>query len=100
MPGGCDWPVHTFAAEADPIAAYPFSEGEGEVTADAAGDNDGQLEGAAWAEAGKYGSALDLDGELAQTAPATPAGANGVDVQIGRNPAFGFFEGLVDEVRL
>jgi hypothetical protein len=46
-----------------PIAAYSFEEGAGATLPDSAGDHDGQIEGASWSEAGKYGSALDFDGE-------------------------------------
>jgi hypothetical protein len=45
-----------------PVAAYAFDEGEGETAFDFAGENDGAVEGAAWAP-GKYGSSLRFDGE-------------------------------------
>jgi hypothetical protein len=63
LSNGCDWPAATFAVNADTIAAYSFDEGAGTTLGDSAGNHDGTIEGgAAWTEAGKYGSALDFDG--------------------------------------
>jgi hypothetical protein len=45
-----------------PVAAYSFDEGSGEMARDSAGNHDGRIHGAGWAE-GKYGSALEFDGE-------------------------------------
>ncbi|HWM63912.1 MAG TPA: LamG domain-containing protein [Solirubrobacterales bacterium] len=50
-----------FWTQAAPVAAYSFDEGEGATAEDAAGENDGTIEGAAWAK-GIYGSALKFDG--------------------------------------
>jgi Ca2+-binding RTX toxin-like protein len=47
----------------DPITAYSFDEGEGEMAHDEFGDHDGSVDGAEWVEAGKFGSALSFDGE-------------------------------------
>jgi hypothetical protein len=46
----------------DPIAAYSFDEGEGEVAHDAFGDHDGAVEGAEWV-GGRYGGALRFNNE-------------------------------------
>lgn len=46
-----------------PVAAYSFDEGSGETAKDSAGDHDGTIEGASWVSSGKYGSALEFDGE-------------------------------------
>jgi Concanavalin A-like lectin/glucanases superfamily len=46
-----------------PVAAYSFDAGEGETLEDLTGEHDGTIEGASWFENGKYGSALDFDGE-------------------------------------
>lgn len=46
-----------------PVAAYSFDEGSGEAAKDSAGDHDGTIEGASWVSSGKYGSALEFDGE-------------------------------------
>jgi Concanavalin A-like lectin/glucanases superfamily len=46
---------------ADPVAAYPFDEGEGAVAGDFFGEHDGAVEGPTWAE-GKYGTALQFQG--------------------------------------
>ncbi|GEM_PF-5950555 len=51
------------AAAPEPTAALSFDEGKGEFARDSAGSHDGRIHGAAWAEAGKYGSALEFDGE-------------------------------------
>jgi Tol biopolymer transport system component len=56
-------PATAWAAESDPVAAYSFDEDEGEVAHDSFGNHDGTVEGAEWVEAGKYGSALEFDGE-------------------------------------
>jgi Concanavalin A-like lectin/glucanases superfamily/FG-GAP-like repeat len=61
LPNGCDWSVHTFAAQAPPIAAYSFDEGAGATLSDSAGNHNGTIEGATWTT-GKYGKALDFDG--------------------------------------
>jgi subtilisin family serine protease len=46
-----------------PTAAYSFNENSGTVLGDSAGNHDGTIEnGATWAEAGKYGAALNFDG--------------------------------------
>jgi sorbitol-specific phosphotransferase system component IIA len=45
----------------DPVAAYPFDEGEGAVAGDFFGEHDGTVEGPTWAE-GKYGTALQFQG--------------------------------------
>jgi len=56
--------VCSTTAQADaPVAAYSFDEGSGETVEDSAGDHDGTIEGASWASVGKYGSALEFDGE-------------------------------------
>jgi Tol biopolymer transport system component len=47
----------------DPIAAYSFDEGEGELAEDAARDHDGTVDGAEWVVGGKFGDALRFDGE-------------------------------------
>jgi hypothetical protein len=46
----------------DPIAAYSFDEGEGEIAHDAFGEHDGVVEGAQWV-GGKFGGALHFDNE-------------------------------------
>jgi hypothetical protein len=46
----------------DPIAAYSFDEGSGEVAEDAYGNHDGTIEGADWV-GGKFGGALRFDAE-------------------------------------
>ena len=54
-------PIQTPAT--GPIAAYSFDEGEGKTLHDMTGTaHDGAIEGAAWAR-GKYGGALEFDGE-------------------------------------
>ncbi|HEX4463958.1 MAG TPA: LamG-like jellyroll fold domain-containing protein [Solirubrobacterales bacterium] len=55
-----------------PIAAYSFDEGKGEIARDSAGAHDGSVEGATWTSEGKFGSALEFDGEDDQvTIPAS-----------------------------
>jgi hypothetical protein len=54
-------PLETFPSE-EPVAAYTLDEGEGETAQDAFETHDATVEGAKWAE-GKYGSALEFDGE-------------------------------------
>jgi Tol biopolymer transport system component len=46
-----------------PSAAYPFDEDEGEVAHDLSGKHNGTVHGAEWTEAGKYGAALEFNGE-------------------------------------
>ena len=46
-----------------PTAALSFDENEGEIAHDSAGSHDGTIHGAAWTEEGKYGAALEFDGE-------------------------------------
>lgn len=45
-----------------PVAAYSFDEGSGTILGDSVNDHDGTIEGATWASEGKYGSALEFDG--------------------------------------
>jgi len=48
----------------DPVAAYGFDEGEGAVLHDSSeGGHDGAISGAAWSANGRYGGALDFDGQ-------------------------------------
>jgi Concanavalin A-like lectin/glucanases superfamily len=61
-------PIQT--PQKDPVAAYSFDEGEGEVAHDAWGEHDGTIEGAEWAR-GKFGSSLKFDGEDMVTIPAS-----------------------------
>ena len=58
-------------AQTEPIAAYSFDEGEGEVAEDSAGEHDGLIEGAEWV-GGKYGDALRFSPE-AESRVAIPA---------------------------
>lgn len=45
------------------VAAYGFEEGSGSTVGDASGQgNDGEIDGATWTTAGKFGNALDFDG--------------------------------------
>jgi subtilisin family serine protease len=44
------------------IAAYSFNEAAGTTVTDAVGDHNGVISGASWTSAGKYGPALDFDG--------------------------------------
>jgi hypothetical protein len=46
-----------------PVAEWSFDEGAGTTVADAAGENDGTVEGATWSTGGRYGDALQFDGE-------------------------------------
>lgn len=46
-----------------PVAAYSFDEGSGSTAVDSVGNHDGTINGATWTTMGKYGSALDFDGE-------------------------------------
>ena len=47
-----------------PVAAYPLDEGEGEVAGDLFGEHHGAIEGGVeWFDNGRFGSALDFDGE-------------------------------------
>jgi hypothetical protein len=46
-----------------PVAAYSFDEDRGETAYDSARTHDGNVSGAEWTEAGKFGSALKFDGE-------------------------------------
>ena len=56
-------PAHAFATQG-PIAAYSFDAGEGETLEDLTGNgHEGTIEGATWTPRGKYGSALEFDGE-------------------------------------
>ena len=50
-------------ADPSPIAAYSFDEGSGTTLSDSIGNHDGTIEGATWTSEGKYGSALEFDGE-------------------------------------
>jgi hypothetical protein len=50
------------APSRSPVAAYSFDAGEGAVAEDLFGENDGAIEGAAWVDKGKFGSALYFDG--------------------------------------
>ena len=61
--------------QAAPIAAYSFDEGEGETAEDLSGNgHEGSIEGAAWTYKGRYGPALDFDGEEdCVSTPNTPA---------------------------
>jgi Concanavalin A-like lectin/glucanases superfamily len=53
-----------------PIAAYSFDEGEGSTAEDATGnEHDGTIKGAGWTK-GKFGKALEFDGDLV-TIPGT-----------------------------
>jgi Concanavalin A-like lectin/glucanases superfamily len=55
-------PIQT--PQAGPIAAYSFDEGEGEIAEDITGaGHTATLEGAEWTARGRYGSALEFDGE-------------------------------------
>jgi len=45
----------------NPIAAYSFNEGEGEMAEDSAGAHDGTVEGAEWEPDGRFGGALSFD---------------------------------------
>jgi hypothetical protein len=50
--------------QAGPIVAYSFDEGEGESAEDLSGNkHEGTIEGADWTEKGRYGPALDFDGD-------------------------------------
>ena len=51
------------APRPDPVAAFSFNEGEGPIARDSFGSHDGTLDGAEWTEAGKYGGAIEFDGE-------------------------------------
>ena len=62
LPAGPVAPATALAAKA-PIAAYSFDEGKGETAHDSARDHDANINGAAWTEAGKFGSALKFNGE-------------------------------------
>src|SRR5690242_2584896 len=63
------------AQTSGPIAAYSFNEGSGLIAADASGNgNTGQINGATWTTAGKYGAALSFSGTSY--------------VDIGSSPAF------------
>jgi Concanavalin A-like lectin/glucanases superfamily len=66
-------------AQEQPIAAYSFDEGEGEVAEDHAGSHDAAIEGAEWSE-GKYGPALEFDGE--ENCVSVP---NSVDLQLSQS---------------
>jgi hypothetical protein len=56
------------------IAAYAFDEGSGTTTADASGNGiTGQLQGATWIAAGKYGNALSFNGSTGYVNLGTPA---------------------------
>ncbi len=55
-------PRAAMAAE-EPIASYAFDEGSGETAHDSSASHDGALHGAKWTEAGKFGPALEFDGE-------------------------------------
>ena len=54
---------HARAAGESPAVALSFDEGKGEIARDSAGNHDAAIHGAGWTEAGKYGSALEFDGE-------------------------------------
>jgi hypothetical protein len=47
----------------EPTASYSFDEGTGETAYDSAGSHDGTIHGAKWTAGGKYGDALEFDGE-------------------------------------
>ena len=52
------------APSRSPVAAYSLDTGEGEVAEDVTGnEHEGEIEGAEWFDRGKYGKALDFDGE-------------------------------------
>jgi subtilisin family serine protease len=53
----------------DPVAAYSFNAGSGSTLTDSAANHDGTIEGATWTASGKYGSALDFDGNDRVTIP-------------------------------
>jgi RHS repeat-associated protein len=55
-------PGMALASGADPIAAYNFDAGQGELAEDAFGGHEGKIEGATWSASGKYGRALSFDG--------------------------------------
>jgi hypothetical protein len=56
-------PTVASAANSSPVAAYSFDAGEGSTVEDISGENDGTVEGATWTEHGRYGDALEFDGE-------------------------------------
>jgi hypothetical protein len=58
--------VPSFAQGDDlPVAALSLDENSGKVAHDSVNDHDATLHGAGWTEAGKYGSALNFNGENA-----------------------------------
>jgi concanavalin A-like lectin/glucanase superfamily protein/VCBS repeat protein len=52
----------TAIAAPSPVAAYAFEEGSGSTLTDSAASHDGTISGATWTASGKYGGALDFDG--------------------------------------
>src|SRR4051812_42318733 len=52
------------------VAAYSFDDGAGTAASDSSGNGrTGTIAGAAWAPAGKFGSALSFDGSSARVDP-------------------------------
>jgi hypothetical protein len=46
-----------------PVADYSFDEDKGAIVEDVAGENEGTVEGATWTPHGRYGGAMEFDGE-------------------------------------
>src|SRR6476659_1343309 len=57
------WQVPGSAVDPVPVAAFGFNEGEGQLAKDSAHGHDGTITGAKWTTEGKYGKALEFDGE-------------------------------------
>jgi Concanavalin A-like lectin/glucanases superfamily len=57
--------------KATPAAEYSFDEDKGETVEDQAGEHDGTVDGAEWTEHGRYGGAMQFDGESMITVPAS-----------------------------
>jgi hypothetical protein len=58
------WSNPVLQADANTVALWHFDEGAGTTTADASGNgNDGTINGATWTNDGKFGSALQFDGD-------------------------------------
>lgn len=56
--------VYSVRSHHGPVAAYSFDEGEGTTAHDDTGNgHEGTIEGAEWAEEGKFGSALEFNGK-------------------------------------
>ena len=53
------------SATGDPVAAYSFDEGAGNIAHDSAGNHDGSFQGARWSK-GRYGSSLQFGGDRSE----------------------------------